>query len=134
MKRKLVLILTLFAFNCLFKTNAQSLNHELSPSSKEKSLEAVLKDGWYPAFVFNDKPDMIQLMVQISDNKVVAMRFETGSLLDDGRSTELYNYIGGNLNIKRNENGDIIKASTRVSIVEKVTDNYLKAFDIYLKL
>ncbi len=103
----------------------------------EVSTEALqnIENGWYEATVsyFNPKTftkSNYRLNVKVEYNRVTAIDFGNGGSVHAGYNNSGYSYSGGTLSFRRDYSGNIVSASTRVTITEGYESTY---YDIVIE-
>ncbi|MDX5479227.1 MAG: hypothetical protein LPJ98_12315 [Cyclobacteriaceae bacterium] len=91
-----------------------------------------IENGWYEASVSYYNPSTFQrsrynLNVKVEYNRVTVIDFGNGGSVHSGYNNSGYTYYGGSLSFQRNFNGQIISATTRVSVTDS---NGTRYFDI----
>ena len=123
---------TLLAISLLFIViEAQSQAFPVFLDSSETSVEAI-DNGWYDAAVSYYNASTYQrsnytLSVKVEYDSVTAIDFGNGGSVHSGYNNSGSTYSGGSLTMKRDYQGNILAATTRVSISDS---DGTRTFDI----
>ncbi len=126
---------TLLAISLLFIViEAQSQTLPIFKDASEISVE-VIDNGWYDANVSYYNPSTYQrsnytLSVKVEYDSVTAIDFGNGGSVHSGYNNSGYSYYGGTLTMKRDYQGNIVAATTRVSVTDS---NGTRTFDISIE-
>jgi hypothetical protein len=126
---------TLFAISLLFIViEAQSQAFPVFLDSSEISVEAI-DNGWYDAAVSYYNASTYQrsnytLSVKVEYDRVTAIDFGNGGSVHSGFNNSGYFYNGGILSMKKDNQGNIVAGTTRVSVVDS---NGTRTFDITIE-
>ncbi len=101
----------------------------------ERNIGSGIENGWYEATVkySNYKTGTYAtytLNVKVEYGSVTKIDFGNGGSVHTGYNSEGYLYTGGYLSYKRNINGDIVAATTTVSISDT---NGMRNFEIRIE-
>ncbi len=98
-----------------------SFGQNRSTQTTTDSIQVIhprLPDGEYQATVFyssyTGNTARFDLTVDVSSDRVVAIRFGDGNCFDQGGSSGKYSYSGGYLSFIEDSDGDVVGASTKV--------------------
>jgi len=126
---------TLFAISLLFIViEAQSQAFPVFLDSSEISVEAI-DNGWYDAAVSYYNASTYQrsnytLSVKVEYDRVTAIDFGNGGSVHSGFNNSGYTYSGGSLSMKRDYQGNLVGATTRVSVSDS---SGIRTFDISIE-
>ena len=126
---------TLFAISLLFIViEAQSQAFPVFSDSSEIPVEAI-DNGWYDAVVSYYNASTYQrsnytLSVKVEYDRVTAIDFGNGGSVHSGFNNSGYFYNGGILSMKKDNQGNIVAGTTRVSVVDS---NGTRTFDITIE-
>jgi hypothetical protein len=126
---------TLFAISLLFIViEAQSQAFPVFSVSSEISVEGI-DNGWYDAAVSYYNPSTYQrsnhiLSLKVEYDSVTVIDFGNGGSVHSGFNNSGYTYSGGSLSMKRDYQGNLVGATTRVSVSDS---NGTRTFDISIE-
>jgi hypothetical protein len=127
--------LTLLAINLFFiAMEAQCQTLPTFKDSSEISVEAI-DNGWYDAAVSYYNASTYQrsnytLSVKVEYDSGTAIDFGNGGSVHSGYNNSGYSYYGGTLTMKRDYQGNIVAATTRVSVTDS---NGTRTYDISIE-
>ena len=118
MKKSLAILAILTAGFYGSDANAQYANAPFM--TYEPNYATNLDNGNYTASVGYSSStgyyNTYKLTVTVKNNVVVAINFGNNGYLHNGQNSEGYTYSGGSLRIQTDSNGNIVSASTTVSV------------------
>ena len=131
--KTLVLTFIIFSFQnikCItqFCTGGDTRTYD---SKLAPSLLYGIKDGWYEAIVgysnYNTGTNSnYKLNVKVEYNSVTIIDFGNGGSVHSGINNEGYLYTGGYLSFEKDSEGNIIVATTNVSVSDNNGMRYFK--------
>jgi len=125
----------LLTISLLFLTaEAQCQTRSSFEESSQTSIE-IIDNGWYDAVVSYYNPSTFQkssytLSVKVEYDRVTAIDFGNGGSVHAGYNNSGYFYNGGILSMKKDNQGNIVAGTTRVSVVDS---NGTRTFDITIE-
>jgi hypothetical protein len=128
MKSILILISLVFTFQEI------SFHGFFSENSIETPIKAI-ENGWYDASVAYYNPSTYQrsnytLSVKVEYDRVTVIDFGNGGSVHSGYNNSGYTYSGGSLSMKRDYQGNIVAATTRISVSDS---NGIRTYDITIE-
>lgn len=104
------------------------------PNAAELDVKTI-DNGWYDASVAYYNPSTYQrsnytLSVKVEYDRVTVIDFGNGGSVHSGYNNSGYTYTGGSLTMKRDYEGNIVAATTRVSVSDS---NGTRTFDITIQ-
>ena len=137
MKKIIILVLgMLFAHITYSQTGAPHGGYyQSTPNPYHPANQNAIADGWYMATIDytsnTGHKATYTLKVAVEDLCVVAIDFGNGGYVHKGRNNSGYHYRGGGLYFSRDLYGNIVSASTTVTIT--YDNSSWQQFDIYIE-
>jgi hypothetical protein len=122
--KSLVLIFLVFLSVNVFGVSYESKTNEIPITESLKSnYYGGIDDGWYRATV-RVGYSTYTLRVYVEYNKVTVIDFGNGGNVHDGYNNSGYTYHGGSLSFDTDYQGNIVSASTTVTIMDGLDSRY----------
>ena len=126
---------TLLAISLLFFVIEAQSQTFLTYKNISKIIVEIIDNGWYDATVAYYNPSTYQrsnytLSVKVEYDRVTVIDFGNGGSVHSGYNNSGYTYSGGSLTLKKDYQGNIVAATTRVSVSDS---DGTRTFDITIE-